>query len=266
MMQIHSDVLSPPKDASQRPVVAYALNLQRGGGRPLHMHDRAQLLAVTSGSIAVVAEGATFVAPPERGVWVPAHTLHETRHLASTLLRTLYIDPSACAGLPDRTTVVQISPLMRELLSAIVARPRDYDEQAADGRLIDVMLDQIAASRALPLNLPIPASAPLRAVAMQILERPVEGPNMMELSRSMHMSARTLQRQFKSETGLSLRSFRRQAKLLKALELLSGRTPVSRISDMLGFGEPSAFISMFREAYGVTPGRYLSEGYVISGR
>jgi AraC-like DNA-binding protein len=28
---------------------------------------------------------------------------------------------------------------------------------------------------------------------------------------------------------------------------------------MLGFGEPSAFISMFRAAYGVTPGRYLSQ-------
>jgi AraC-like DNA-binding protein len=235
------------------------LDLKRGGGRPLHKHDRAQLLAVTSGSIAVVAEGATFVAPPERGVWVPAHTLHATRHLASTSLRTLYIAPAACPALPDRTSVVQITPLMRELLSAIIARPRDYEEQGPDGRLVDVLLDQIAASRALPLNVPIPASASLRAVAMQILERPTEGPDMRRLSRSLRMSARTLQRQFKSETGLSLRSFRRQAKLLKALELLSARTPVSKISDMLGFGEPSAFISMFRAAYGVTPGRYLSQ-------
>jgi AraC-like DNA-binding protein/quercetin dioxygenase-like cupin family protein len=257
--QIHPDVLVPPKGKSARRVVAYVLDLQRGGGRPLHKHDRAQLLAVTSGSIAVVAEGATFVAPPERGVWVPAHTLHETRHRASTRLRTLYIDPAACSALPDRTSVVQINPLMRELLSAIVARPRNYEEQGADGRLVDVLLDQIAVSRALPLNLPIPTSAPLRAVAMRILERPTEGPDMRVLSNSLRMSARTLQRQFKSETGLSLRSFRRQAKLLKALELLSARTPVSRISDALGFGEPSAFISMFRAAYGVTPGRYLSQ-------
>ena len=62
-----------------------------------------------------------------------------------------------------------------------------------------------------------------------------------------------------AETGLSLRSFRRQAKLIKALELLSARMPVSRISDRLGFGEPSAFIAMFRAAYGVTPGRYLTQ-------
>jgi AraC-like DNA-binding protein len=239
-------------------VVAYVLDLQRGGGRPLHKHDRAQLLAVTSGSIAVVAEGATFVAPPERAVWVPADTPHETRHLASTRLRTIYIDPAACAALPDHTTVVQVAPLMKELLSAVVERPRNYEEKGADGRLVDVLLDQIAASRALPLNLPIPSSAPLRAVAMQILERPTEGPDMRTLSKSLRVSSRTLQRQFKSETGLSLRSFRHQAKLFKALELLSARTPVSRISDMLGFGEPSAFIAMFKAAYGVTPGRYLT--------
>jgi AraC-like DNA-binding protein len=260
MTQIHPDVLVPPKGTSAHRVVAYVLDLRRGGGRPLHQHDRAQLLAVTSGSIAVMAEGATFVAPPERGVWVPANTLHETRHLASTSLRTLYIDRAASSALPDRTTVVQISALMRELLTAVVARPRNYEEQGPDGRLIDVLLDQIAASRALPLNLPIPSSAPLRALAMRILERPTEQHDMQMLSASLRMSTRTLQRQFKSETGLSLRSFRRQAKLLKALELLSARTPVSRISDMLGFGEPSAFISMFRAAYGVTPGRYLSQG------
>src|SRR3569833_1673700 len=124
MNNTHPKVLIAPTGNSARRVVAYVLDLQRGGGRPPHKHDRAQLLAVTSGSIAVVAEGATFVAPPERGVWIPTQTLHETRHLASTRLRTLYIEAGACGALPDRTTVVQINPLMRELLSAIVARPR----------------------------------------------------------------------------------------------------------------------------------------------
>jgi AraC-like DNA-binding protein len=255
----HPDVLAPPAEEVRRRVIAYVLDLQRGGGRAPHQHERAQLLAVTSGSIGVLAEGTTFVAPPERGIWVPAGTLHETRHLASTRLRTLYIDPAACRALPNRTTVVQISPLMRELLTAIASRPRCYDEDGADGRLIDVLLDQVAASRALPLNLPMPSSAALRTLAMQLLDQPAEPFDLGATCRAVGLSVRTLQRQFKLETGLSLRSFRRQAKLIKALELLSARMPVSRISDRLGFGEPSAFIAMFRAAYGVTPGRYLAQ-------
>lgn len=256
---IHPDVLVPPGRDARHRIIAYVADLQRGGGLPPHRHNRAQLLAVTSGSIAVIAEGFTFVAPPERAVWVPADTMHETRHLASTRLRTIYVDAEATQALPTRTTVIQVNPLMRELITAVVARPREYDEEGADGRLMDVLLDQIAVSRALPLNLPMPKSPPLLALATRILDQPSEALHLDSIARSLAMSARTLERQFKSETGLSLRSFRRQAKLFKAIELLSARTPVSRISDVLGFGEPSAFIAMFKTAYGVTPGRYLSQ-------
>ena len=256
---IHPDVLVPPGAGGHRRIVAYVSDLRRGGGLPPHQHERAQLLAVTSGSIAVIAEGHTFVAPPERAVWVPPGTVHETRHLASTRLRTLYIHADVCRPLPQRTTVLQVAPLLRELLSTLVARPRDYEEEGSDGRIVDVLLDQVAASRALPLNLPIPTTPRLLALATRILDQPAEPLNVEAVAQSLGKSARTLERQFKNETGLSLRSFRRQAKLFKALELLSARMPVSRISDMLGFGEPSAFIAMFRAAYGVTPGRYLSQ-------
>jgi AraC-like DNA-binding protein/quercetin dioxygenase-like cupin family protein len=256
---IHPDVLAPPGADEPRRVVAYVAELRRGGGLPPHSHKRAQLLAVASGSIAVTANGSTFVAPSERAVWVPPNTVHETRHLASTYLQTLYVAADAVHDLPAQTTVVQISPLMQELISAIIARPRNYDEEGSDGRLIAVLLDQVAASPALPLSVPIPKSEGLLALAYRILDVPADLPNLGEIARSLKISPRTLERQFKSETGLSLRSFRRQAKLLRALELLSSKMPVSKVSDILGFGEPSAFIAMFKMTFGVSPGRYLTQ-------
>lgn len=254
---IHPEVLEAPASDYPGRVVAYVLDLKRGGGLPPHSHKRAQLLVVASGSIAVTAEGATFVAPPERAVWVPANVTHETRHLASTRLRTLYVAANAAPGLPQQTTVVQVTALMRELMNVVVARPRQYDEDGADGRVVSVLLDQLAGAAALPLNLPMPKSKALLSAATQILEAPAETRAAEELARSLGMSLRTLERQFKSETGLSLRSFRRQAKTLRALELLASNMPVSKVSDTLGFAEPSAFIAMFRSAFGVTPGRYL---------
>jgi AraC-like DNA-binding protein/quercetin dioxygenase-like cupin family protein len=243
----------------KRRVVAYALDLKRGGGRPPHRHDRAQLLAVTSGSIAVIADGSTFVAPPQSAVWVPPNTIHETRHLASTRLRTLYIAADAAPDVCRQTTVIQVGPLMRELIDVVVARPRLYDEDGADGRIVSVLLDQLAGAAALPLNLPMPNSAPLLRIATRLLDRPADVPLLSDMAIATAMSPRTLERQFKLETGLSLRSFRRQARLLRSLELLSSDMPVGRVSDRLGFGEPSAFIAMFRSAFGVTPGRYLAQ-------
>ncbi len=258
-VSIHPEVLEIPTGDYPRRVVAYVLDLKRGGGLPPHRHERAQLLAVTSGSIAVTADGATFVAPPERAVWVPANTIHETRHLASTRLRTLYIAADAAPDLFRRTSVIQVGPLMRALIDVIIARPRLYDEGGADGRLVSVLLDQLAGAAALPLNLPMPKSEPLLQIATRLLEQPADVPLLSELASSTHMSPRTLERQFKLETGLSLRSFRRQARLLRSLELLSSDMSVASVSDKLGFGEPSAFIAMFRSAFGVTPGRYLAQ-------
>lgn len=259
MPSIHPDVLKKPSGKPRRQVVAYVLDVKRGGGLPPHRHERGQLLAVTSGSIAVTADGSTFVAPPERAVWVPANTMHETRHLASTRLRTLYIDADAAPGLLQRTTVIQVGALMHELIDVIVTRPRLYDEDGADGRVVSVLLDQLAAAAALPLNLPMPRSESLLAIATRLLEQPADIPLLSDLAHVTHMSPRTLERQFKRETGLSLRSFRRQARMLRSLELLSAKMSVASVSDMVGFGEPSAFIAMFRSAFGVTPGRYLAQ-------
>lgn len=256
---VNPEVLKAPRKDYPRRVVAYVLDIKRGGGQPPHSHRRAQLLAVTSGSIAVTAEGSTFVAPPERAIWVPADIVHETRHLASTRLHTLYVAIEAVSVLPANTTVIQISPLMRELINAIVVCPRLYNEEGADGRLVSVLLDQLAISQALPLHLSMPKSEALLSVATRILEAPADLRPVEYLASSLGMSSRTLERRFKTEAGLSLRSFRRQAKLLRALELLSTDMSVSDISDTLGFGDPSAFIAMFRSALGVTPGRYLSE-------
>ena len=256
---IHPEVRQPPSGDYPHRIVAYVLDLKRGGGLPPHSHQRAQLLAVTSGSIAVTAEGSTFVAPPERAIWVPANTVHATRHLTSTRLQTLYVAAGTLPELSRRTTVVHIGPLMRELINVIIARPRRYDEHGADGRLVSVLLDQLATAVALPLNLPMPKSSELLALATELLETPTRLPPLGDLARVMRRSPRTLERQFKAETGLSLRSFRRQARLLRSLELLSSDMSVSEIADQLGFGEPSAFIAMFRTAFGVTPGRYLAK-------
>jgi AraC-like DNA-binding protein/quercetin dioxygenase-like cupin family protein len=255
---VHPEVREPPSEKYTQRIVAYVLDLRRGGGLAAHRHERAQLLAVTSGSIAVTAHGSTFVAPPECAVWVPANTIHETRHLASARLRTLYVSSDAVPCLSNRTTVIQVTPLMRELITTIVARPRRYDEGGPDGRLVSVLLDQLVGAATLPLNLPMPASDRLLSIATRLLENPADIPSLSELANSMQVSPRTLERQFKFETGLSLRSFRRQARLLRSLELLSSNMSVSTISDQLGFGEPSAFIAMFRAAFGVTPGRYLA--------
>ena len=114
-----------------------------------------------------------------------------------------------------------------------------------------------AAVLAVALHLPMPQSERLRALARELREDPADPRGLDALAKIAAVSGRTLERRFRDETGLTLRAWRRQAKLLKALELLADRQPVGLVAERLGYETTSAFIAMFRSAFGQSPGRYF---------
>ena len=76
-------------------------------------------------------------------------------------------------------------------------------------------------------------------------------------SDRLGLSPRTLIRRIKDETGMSFREFRRQTRILAALEHLSLGESVTNVALDVGFDSPSAFIQAFRSVTGQTPGRYM---------
>lgn len=71
-------------------------------------------------------------------------------------------------------------------------------------------------------------------------------------------SVPTLARQFQSETGMSFRQWRQQARLVEALGHLANGVPVARIAEKLGYRSASAFTAMFKRALGLEPRRYFA--------
>jgi hypothetical protein len=69
-----------------------------------------------------------WVVPPGRGVWLPAGTPHALR-VTGVAARTLFIDPLARADLPSSCQIVQITPLLRELIVASLALAERYARQ-----------------------------------------------------------------------------------------------------------------------------------------
>ena len=71
------------------------------------------------------------------------------------------------------------------------------------------------------------------------------------------MSPRSFARHFLVETGLTFGAWQRQARLLRALELLGTEMSVGDVAFSLGYQSTSAFIAMFRQSFGSTPARYF---------
>jgi AraC-like DNA-binding protein/mannose-6-phosphate isomerase-like protein (cupin superfamily) len=248
-------VLSPVDHDIPRAIVIFATDRPGGLKVPPHTHPRAQLLYSARGTVTMFAEEGSWVAPPERAIWVPSGVRHSTRHSVGTELRSVFVRMDAVPGLPTHCAVVQVSPLLRELLLAVMDLPALYDEDGADGRLVRVLLDRIAVLPDEPLHLPMPASRNLRAIATELAERP--GMALAEAAHEAAMSTRSFARHFQAETGFSFGAWQRQARLLRALEFLGAGRGVGDVAFTLGYASTSAFIAMFRRAFGTTPTRYF---------
>lgn len=76
-----------------------------------------------------------------------------------------------------------------------------------------------------------------------------------ELADAMHMSRSNLLRKVKKETNLSVSQLISQARLKRAMELLTTSSlNVTEVSQQVGFNSTSYFIKCFREHYGYPPG------------
>lgn len=80
------------------------------------------------------------------------------------------------------------------------------------------------------------------------------------LSREAGASARTLSRLFTAGLGMTFPQWRTQLRLYQTLVLLAEDTPVTTVAHRCGRASASAFIDVFRRAYGHTPGRHLPRG------
>mgnify|MGYP001401734960 FL=1 len=181
---------------THRPLVPFAHDYVHGDSEPWHEHDCAQLLHTLSGVVRVDTASGCWVVPPGRGVWLPAGTRHSLRITGNVAARTLFIDPLARADLPAACQIVQISPLLRELILASLSLPESYSPGSRDERVYELILDEIRIMPVLPFHLPESESAPLRHLCQQIRQSPGDRWNSLQAASSLGMSERTMNRHF----------------------------------------------------------------------
>lgn len=239
------------------PVTAKARDY-RGGETPLHRHPRAQLVYAGSGVMRVETRAGCWVVPPVRGVWIPAETDHKVIMLGPVAIRTLYIRPDAAPGLPDHCCLIEVSPLLRALILALLDEPLAYDRAGRAGQIAALALQELRFLKIPALHLPMPSETRLLKLCRTQIEHPEAQETLETLAERHATSSRTLARLFARETGMSFRQWRQQARLVEALGHLANGMPVALVAERLGYRSASAFAAMFRRALGVEPRRYFA--------
>src|SRR5262245_33158781 len=174
-----------------RPVAAMAKDFPDGYHNPRHSHERAQLVFAAHGAMLVSTGAGSWAVPPQRAVWMPAGVAHEIRMVGAVAMRTLYIRPDAAARLPAGVRVLAVSPLLRELILRACTLPMAYDEDGPAGRIMTMILDEIAALPTVALDLPLPRDARLGRICRALSAEPGDARTLTDWGRDAGASPRT---------------------------------------------------------------------------
>ena len=218
---------------------------------PLHAHGSDQVIHATRGVMEVSSGQRMWLIPPQFAIWIPAGTMHSIRMPGAVSMRTLYFRKGSVRKMPPECSVLHVSPLLRELIVEAVRIGELKTRNRVHAALRNLTISAVESASTMPTSILLPEDSRGLDVARAILADP--GARMLPLCRAAGVSARTLERLFRSQVGVSFEAWRRQVRLIRGIELLAAGTPVKDAAYSVGYQQSSAFVQMFRKTMGVSP-------------
>jgi AraC-like DNA-binding protein len=234
-------------------VSTLAYEYPRGYRVPEHSHGSDQLIYAIGGVMEVSVEQSVWLIPPHFALWIPARTTHSIRMPQAVSMRTLYLRRGLATGLPPGCTVFHVTPLLRELIVETVRLKELRIKESLHCALRDLLAWQLENASPLPTSVTLPTDRRARTIADAVIGNPAERQSLAAMCASSGASVRTIQRAFRREVNSDFESWRRQVRLMKAVELLVSGRSVKEVSFALGYRQPAAFVEMFRGVLGATP-------------
>jgi AraC-like DNA-binding protein/mannose-6-phosphate isomerase-like protein (cupin superfamily) len=265
-MSVARQISVPPVrlTAEQEPFLAVrslATNYASGYRIEPHQHPWHQLLFASSGAMTVTTSQTSWMIPTGRAVFIPARGVHALRMWGLVEMRTLYLSPPLTSYENKECRVMDVAPLLRELILRTVERAGLDSRIAPDTWMIRLLEEEVKAAMAAaedsPLALPMPTDERALALAQHVLAQPLNanGESVDELAQQHCVARRTLERRFRDETGMSFGMWRQKARLLDSIRLLAEGKSVTDAALDSGYSSVSAFIAAFKSTFGYTPGR-----------
>ncbi|MBY3495338.1 AraC family transcriptional regulator [Rhizobium laguerreae] len=224
---------------------------------PQHHHKQGQLILALHGAVTCRTENGIWIVPPDCGVWIPGGVPHSNQVTSNARLSYLFVQPDA-ATLPQECCTLSVSPMLREMILRLADVSFNYAPDDHVGRMVRVLLDELAQMPIQGLELPASSHPKIAAITAALMAEPSDRRTLVDWAAHVAMSERSLKRLMVQETGLTFGRWRRQLHLVIALRELASGATVQRVSSELGYESATAFIVMFKQALGTTPTRYFA--------
>lgn len=250
--RLHLPGLAP---SDTRPLRMVARNLEASQMLAAHHHAWGQVTYAFEGIIRVTVANSSWIVPPLRAIWIPCNAVHEVAVLEPARLRALYVHAPAAPFTGSDCQVIEVSPLLRELILALEQNDADMRREAMLAALI---LDELTHAAPLPMRVALPNDKRLRALCMLLIDAPSAFATLADAAARVGASERTLARLFERELGMGFSQWRQQMRLAHAAALIARGMPMSQVAAELGYASQSAFSAMFKKTFGQSPTSFFA--------
>jgi hypothetical protein len=180
-------------------IVTHTHNYSAGHKIPLHFDDRDQLVYASRGVMTVHTGNGTWVVPTLRAVWIPEAVPHTISMSGMVAMRTLYLKARLATSMPRDCCVVNVPPLLNELILQACKCGSLSARVAAHRHLIDVIVDQLKAVQTVPLQLPTLHDPRAQRLAEILTADPGNRQSLARVCRTVGASGRTVERLFRKK-------------------------------------------------------------------
>ncbi|WP_233272992.1 AraC family transcriptional regulator [Paraburkholderia acidisoli] len=224
-----------------------------------HQHPHGQLTFAARGVVRVLTPSRTWTLPPSRAAWLPSHVDHELHAVGDSEFCSVWVESNAFPWPWREPAVIAATPLVRELALMLGEGGEKYAPDSRAALTAPLLLDVLAGMPALPeAGVPLPRDERLAKICEHMMNDPGSTLTLEFWGEQFGASGRTLERRFKSETGLSFGVWRQQMRVAESITRLALGESVQRIAKEFGYSTASAFIAMFRQITGESPQRYVA--------
>ena len=225
---------------------------------PWHKHELGQLYWLSQGVFVIETECAQWTVTPGSIGWFPAGLDHRAWVPRKVKGNSLYLKPSDCIQYPSQAGIYGGNSFILAMLERVL-RNNHVSSKDYQNSLLKLLGYEISQCAELPLQLTLPLDRRARNVANELLRNPACILDQSQLANQWGISVRNLSRLFSQQTGLSFSQWRQQAKVVASLQWVLAGLPISEVASLSGYSNVSAYIEVFRQRFGKTPGQFKED-------
>jgi len=160
-------------DQVDRPVIVLPMQSGPGDwGMDFHAHSKSQLMVTNAGLITLETDAGVCVVPPRSAAWIEGGMPHRVSCSGAASGYIVFVAAGAARPMAGPCHALAVSPFLSALLERVQALPQRYRLDDGDGRLMQVLIDEIQAAQPEGLHLPMPRDRRLRRMASALCAEP----------------------------------------------------------------------------------------------